>query len=335
MLNLAVINLKTLKENAIEIKKRLPKTTKFCAVVKANAYGHGLIEVVNALYPLADCFAVSCVEEGFKLRLAGIDKQILVLLPCTLNELECAIENHLTLTVESISQIEKIDKVCLRLKKRAKVHLKVNTGMNRLGCEIEDINAIMQYLNKKPNIILDGVFSHLSNPKSKVSVSHAIDKFLLAINAVKGYNKRVIFHISASGGFLRGEYFDMVRIGILLYGYKPFKDSTIKVKPVMKVYAPVVNTRKISKFDRCLYGNKRAKTNTVSIVRYGYADGLNRKICRGLVNNRCMDLTAVKGKIQGYYCTMANAEKQAKKQKTISYEILCKSALRAQKIYLK
>ena len=212
-----------------------PEDGRLMAVVKANAYGHGLIEVANALYLIADCFAVSCVEEGMRLRLAGIDKQILVLLPCTLNELECAIENHLTLTVENINQIEKIDKVCSRLKKRAKVHIKVNTGMNRLGCEIEDINNILQYVNKKPNIILDGVFSHLSNPKSKVSVRRAIDKFLLAINAVKVYNKRVTFHISASGGFLRGEYFDMVRIGILLYGYKPFKDSTIKVKILLEV----------------------------------------------------------------------------------------------------
>lgn len=334
MLNHAVIDLKILRENAKEIKKRLPKTTKFCAVVKADAYGHGLVEVANAIYLIVDCYAVSSVEEGVRLRLSGIDKQILVLVPCMDSELEKAIENHLTLTVESTSQIEKINKVSCKIKRKAKVHLKVNTGMNRLGCEVNDIDKILACLNKNSNVILDGVFSHLSNPQSKVSNRSALDKFLLAINAVKVYNKRVIFHISASGGFLQGEYFDMVRIGILLYGYKPFKDN-IKVKPVMKVYAPVINTKTIKKNDRCLYGNKRAKTKQVSIIRYGYADGLERKNSSGQINNRCMDLTAIKGKVKGLYCVMSNAEEQAKKQKTISYEILCKSALRAQKIYLK
>jgi alanine racemase len=154
---------------------------------------------------------------------------------------------------------------------------------------------------------------------------------------VKGYNSKAISHLSASGGFLQGQIFDMVRIGILLYGYLPFKTKSFSVTPAMQVFAPVVTTRKVKKGQSALYGNLTAKSDLdLSIIRYGYADGLQRAKVDNQFNNRCMDLTAIKGvKTQnGYVCVMDNAEQIAKNQNTISYEVLTKCAMRAQKIYI-
>ena len=158
---------------------------------------------------------------------------------------------------------------------------------------------------------------------------------MLANNLVKGYNNKAICHISASGGFLSGVQADMVRIGILLYGYKPFKSSLIEVKPIMKVYAPVLKTRHLNANDVALYGDlKSEKDRDISLVRYGYADGLDRKNTQEIFNNRCMDVSAVNGLFSGFYPILEDADMLAKQYGTISYEILTKVALRAQKIYV-
>ena len=99
MLNVAEINLSFLKENAIKIKNTLPKTTKLCAVVKADGYGHGAVEVANAIYSIADCFAVAIIEEAIALRIGGIDKEILVLTEIFGEDIEKGIEEDLIFTV--------------------------------------------------------------------------------------------------------------------------------------------------------------------------------------------------------------------------------------------
>ncbi len=336
MLNQAVINLRTLKRNAQNVKKQLPSKTKLCAVVKANAYGHGAEEVANALYQIADYFAVTLVEEGVALRLSGIDKPILVLIPVDRSEIERAISYSLSLAVDSDEGLKEIERVARKLRLKAHLHVKVNTGMNRLGVELNELDRILEYIQKSKALMLEGMFSHYSNPESTRSLKKATDKFLLAIKRVKVYNKDAICHISASGGFLREQYFDMVRIGLLLYGYKPFASDKISVKPIMRVYAPVIKTRLVKQFSNCLYGSYRLKkSQTLSIIRYGYADGLNRYKIKGQINNRCMDVTAIKGERSERVCVMSDANRIAKRYRTIPYEIIVKCAQRANKIYIR
>jgi alanine racemase len=127
----------------------------------------------------------------------------------------------------------------------------------------------------------------------------------------------------------------MVRIGILLYGYTPFK-TVFPVAPIMKLIAPVIKRRMLSVGEKALYGNKRTfKRRGISLIRFGYADGLPRKAVKGQFNNRCMDITAVEGATDDYFVVMDNAETLAKAYHTISYEILTKVCLRAEKIYLR
>ncbi len=337
MLNQAVVNLKNLKSNALKIKRLLPKTCKFCAVVKSDAYGHGLERCANALYSVADCFAVAFTEEGVRLRLSGIDKQILVFNPLIKYDTEVAVRYGLTLSVQSLKDLKAVQKQAKRQNKRALVHVKYNTGMNRLGVDgLEDLKEILEYSKKNKHVIVDGVYSHYSNPQNGKSLKRQTDKFLLANTLVKSYNVNAVSHISASGGFLRGEFFDMVRIGILLYGYTPFPTKKISVKPVMKVQTDVIATRVLRRGQSALYGDKRARRKTsVALVRFGYADGLPRKNVKGLFGNRCMNVSAIEKKAEPYrkIVVMDNAEETAKRLKTISYEVLTSCAKTTEKIY--
>lgn len=337
MLNTALINLKTLTENAETVKSKLNKGVKMCAVVKANAYGHGAPHIAAALYKVADCFAVALLEEGVELRLSGIDKQILCLIPFSDGELNSAVFYDLTATVTEKSQVKKLNAAAKAQNKKVKVHIKFNTGMNRQGVDgIKALNELIREILKSEFLILDGLYSHLACPKNKKKLNMQLNKFLLANNLIKSYNNNVTCHISASGGFLMGAQFDMVRIGLLLYGYKPFKSDLVSVSPVMKVYSNVISTRTIKKGQSALYGVCKADSDVnLALVRYGYADGLFRKQSCGQFNNRCMDLTYLLGEYKKGELVpiMTDADLLAKKYSTISYEVLTKSALRAEKIY--
>ena len=336
MRNKAYINLNVLRENAISVKEKLKDKVKFCAVVKADAYGHGAPKIASAIYTIVDCFAVALVEEGIELRLSGIDKDILVLVPPFKVDLERAVIYDLTLAVKDRKQIDLINNEAKRQGKKVKIHIKFNCGMNRLGVDsVKELKELLDYIKNKKHVILDGLFSHFSAPENKKSLILQQNKFLLANNLVKRYNNKVTCHVSASGGFLKGVQFDMVRIGILLYGYKPFKSIYIKVCPIMKIVAPVLEKRRLKKGESALYGNKKAKKTTdTMLVRVGYADGFLRENDGEIFSNRCMDLTLYKGKNKKEIVVLGNADKVAKSHGTISYEILTKSAIRAEKIYL-
>ena len=339
----AFISIKNLLFNAKAIKDALPKSVKFCAVVKADAYGHGAEKVASALYPYADCFAVATPKEGVALRVSGIDKEILVLTKTFAEDAGIAARYGLTLTVSDLNDLKIYSRAAKKAKTCVRVHIKYDTGMNRQGLSgVKELSDALLYIKTHKSIELCGLYSHFALPEDDISRNSAISKFLVAKKIVKGYNKNAICHISASGGFLKGEFFDMVRVGILLYGYKPFPADGICVRKVMKVYAPVVKVRRLKKGEPMLYGEKRSEiARTVFLVRYGYADGLNRKEIAGQFNNRCMDVTAVTERkavrrIDGaeYVAVMDDAEKLARAYKTISYEILVKCALRAEKIYV-
>lgn len=337
MLNAAIIDLSAIKSNAEKIKKILPPKTRFCAVVKANAYGHGAEKVSSAIYGVADCFAVALAEEGVSLRLSGIDKEILVLNPLFKADAVIAARYNLTLAADNAKDLYYAEAAGKSLGKKVFVHIKVNTGMNRGGASEEELNKILDFADGAEYVNISGVFSHYGAPENDELFYGATERFIRAKRLVKSFDKNVIAHISASGGFLRGAYFDMVRTGILLYGYKPFFTDKISVTPAMKVYAPVTAARTVGRGETLMYGTKRLEEDSdVKIARYGYADGLLRQNIAGQFGARCMDLTAVKATVGNgkFVPVMTDAEKLAKEYRTISYEILTKSALRAEKIYI-
>ena len=336
MQNSAVINLVNLRHNAKSIKKLLPKNVRFCAVVKADAYGHGAAEVANALYGYVDCFAVALAEEGVLLRNSGIKKDILLLIPPFYCDIERVVRYDLTVAVSDVGTAKRLNREGKKQHKKIKVHIKVNTGMNRQGVnDISELKGLCAYIASARNLVLEGVFSHFARPENEKSRKSALNNFLLAIKCVKEYNENVISHISASGGLLAGVTLDMVRIGIMLYGYTPFKTDKIKLKRVMNITSPVVTNRYLKRGDHALYGDTRVKkSGNYSLYRCGYADGVMRKNIRGQHGNRCMDLTLSYGKTPKKKVEiLGDAQFLAKQYKTISYEILCKASIRAERIY--
>ena len=330
------ISTKNLIANANAVRTLVQKR-KVYAVVKADAYGHGLVGVSNALYNVVDGFCVSLAREALDLRIAGIDKEILLLIPAVKEDLERLISHNVTLTVCSKIDLLSVIDVCSKLKKQAFIHVKLNTGMNRLG--LDSVNALSEILtiaSKSQFIEISGAFSHLGNPADKKYSKRQLENFKNLSTYIKNYNPNATLHLSASGGIALGKdyLFDAVRVGIMLYGYCPNKFYKNLFKPVMKVYAKTVCVRDNLNGENLLYGSKKYYKKSVTLIRLGYADGFFRKGCKA-EPPLCMDISAVDGKfLSDYVLVMDNAQTLAKKHRTIVYEILTSCSKRAKIIYI-
>jgi alanine racemase len=338
----AKIQLKNIRNNA-EFFKRTTGV-KLCAVVKANAYGHGAEEVTAALCHIADCFAVAIVEEGLSIRAAACGKEILVFTPpIDENQAFYIISGGLVGTVTDLKTAKLFVRVCETYQLRAKVHLKVNTGMNRHGMCLSTLRRVCQYLKTSPCVQVIGVYSHIFAPAYAEKQRRA---FLQAERLCRSYFPNVCAHLSATYGSLLGEgfAFDMVRVGIGLYGYLPDEAKSLlaknPLKKSMKIYAQVIKSR-VYHGGGAGYGEKHALQigDKYTLVRLGYADGALRTKNNGFlgenVNNLCMDAGLKRGNQQRgkWLCVMSDADEVARQTGTISYEVLCAATRRAEFVY--
>lgn len=317
---IAVINLGRLREN-LRVVRSLCPASRLYAVVKADGYGHGAVEAARALEGEADGFCVAITDEGVALRAAGISGEILVFTPpMDADDIARARFYGLTVTVNSAATA--------RLCGELNCHIKVNTGMNRYGCSIAELEDILKIL---PSGQVKGVYSHLYDPRSERASLGQLELFEEAEKIVKAVNPSATAHIAASGGIMRGGRFlkDAVRCGILLYGYSP--DGFDKItSPVMKVYARLVQrTERVG--GGAGYAPAPREYKEFSTYRLGYADGFSRTCPLG-VNNLCMD--AFVGDYKGDIApVMTDASEYAAKLDTIPYEVLCSVTRRALRIY--
>ena len=316
----AVISLNAIEKNARFVRS-LIGDKKFYAVVKANAYGHGAEEVALRLENIVDGFCVAINSEGAALRVAGVSKPVLVFTP-PLSEEDAEEADYYNLTVTVNGER------AARLAKNLPCHIKVNTGMNRVGCDISELTKVLSLLDKN---LVNGIYSHMYAPADRKSVREQLGIFKQAVALAKAINPEATAHISSSAGVLSGsEYlFDGARVGILLYGYPP-AGFTATVTPAMQVYAPLVQST-----DPCGHGAGYMRTTAVYsrlyTYRYGYADGLPRVSKLG-ESPLCMD-GFVSDSGGDMRCVLADAQKIAADCGTISYEILCRAAGRCEKIY--
>lgn len=340
----AEIHLKSIIQNARLFKARTGK--RLCAVVKADAYGHGAEEVVLALQGVADCFAVALLAEAKAIKTPACGKDILILCPPTdITEAVSAVQNGFVCTVTGRATARLVAQASERCGVIARVHLKVNTGMNRYGCNVSELKRVCKFLKTTPFVRVEGLYSHLHDPFGE-SASVQRERFLQAERVCEEYFPNVIRHLSATAGSLLGESFtfDMVRIGIGLYGYLPDGANVqLPLKKAMTVYATVVESR------TCIAGGvgygkaffKRDLPKTVSVLRIGYADGFLRKKDNGTngfennANALCMDACIRKGKERrgALVPVLTDAEKIAKRTDTIVYEVLCAATRRAERTY--
>ncbi len=352
------INLDNLENNINEIKKLIHGRTKIMAVVKANAYGHGMIPIAKKLNEIGiEDFAVATLSEGIALRENAISGNILILGYTSLKDLEYVIKYNLIQTVVDYEYAKEIES--LHLSNPLNVHIKINTGMNRIGEKYDHIDKLIEIYQMKCFNVL-GTFSHLcvADSLTKVDIDFTkkqIDNFNNCIEKLKSFGVNPgNLHIQASYGILNYtdlEY-DYVRPGIIMYGVFGSLDdkvnSYINLKPVLSLKARVTEVKEIETNDSVSYGrtfiaDKKCKIATISI---GYGDGyprcLSNKNVPVLINDNyapiigriCMDQLVVNvsniGNVKsGDIVTLIgndaeiSAEKIASYANTISYEILC------------
>ena len=280
------VNLSQLIRNLQAIRERV-SPAKIMIVVKANAYGHGLTDVAKYLDPQVDYIGVAVLEEGLLLREIGVQTPILVLGGIWGNQIPAYIENELTLTAPSVERLEQIDQAAESLGKKAKVHLKVDTGMERIGVHYYNAHTLQEFALNCKHVEVEGICSHFANADA-ADLTHARLQLERFNEVLRFYEKHSlpmpVRHMANSGGILQlpESYYDMVRPGILFYGVYPSPEArrTVEVKPAMAWKSRVVYFKVTQPGHPVSYGSTWQSDHNVRIVTVpvGYGDGYFRSM---------------------------------------------------------
>jgi alanine racemase len=282
----AEVNLARLQSNLDAIKRKVAPS-KVMLVVKANAYGHGLVEVSKALAGVSDYIGVAVLEEGVLLRNLGITAPILVLGGIWQEQIPRYLQHDLTLTASSVERLEQIDAIAGQMGVKAKVHLKIDTGMERIGIHYYSAHLLQEAALQCSHVEVEGIFSHLANADSR-DLSHARLQLERFNDVLRFYERRSLpmpmRHIANSAAVLRlpESYLDMVRPGIMLYGVYPSIEAphTVEVQPALAWKSRVVYFKVVKSGHTVSYGSTWQPNHDVRIVTIpvGYGDGYFRSM---------------------------------------------------------
>lgn len=282
----AEIDLSALEHNIKEIKGCVKNGAKFCAVVKADAYGHGAIAVARKAVELgADYLAVAVLSEAVELRQAGFTVPILILGATQLDEADTVVDYDVTQAVFTLGAAKALSEAAVRRGKVAKVHLVTDTGMGRIGVRPEAAGELAMAVSALPNIEVEGMFSHfaLSDARDKSYAQEQFERFKVAMNSVEAAGIRLkIRHIANSAAILElpETHLDMVRAGIILYGLWPSDEveHVIDLKPLMSVKARITFLKAQHIGETVSYGRTWApeRESLLATLPLGYADGYSR-----------------------------------------------------------
>lgn len=311
----ADIDLDAIRTNIKTMKSKIPEGKKLLAVIKANAYGHGAVEVAEALEDLADYYGVACLDEAVELRRAGVHKPILILGMTDESLYEELVRYDVTQTIFSVEQAEALAMQAGRQNKRAKLHVKLDTGMNRIGfpCCQESVKDIVR-IARMPELDVEGIFTHYykADAVDKTSAMKQLDAYTRMIEALE--REGVTFalrHISNSAGIMEmpNDRYDMVRSGISTYGLYPSDEMDRErciLYPAMQLKARVVHVKTVPAGETIGYGGtyQVQEDSRIATVGVGYADGYPRALSnqgRMLVHGEyapitgrvCMDQTMI------------------------------------------
>ena len=281
------VDLNVLRENFKQIKEHLGDV-KIMPVLKANAYGHGLVRIAQLYSEMkADYLGVAVVEEGILLREKGIDLPILVLGGIWGNQIPLFLKHDLIITASSIDKLKQIDETAEQMKIKAKVHMKIDTGMERLGVHYYNAEKFFDAAYECKNLKVEGVFSHFANSESNDLTYSKLQ--LERFNEVLNYFEKhsiewPLRHISNSGGILHfpEANFDMVRPGIMLFGVYPSREvkRTIEIRSSLTWKSLVVYFKVIKPGHPVGYGSTWQTDHNVRAVTIpvGYGDGYLRSM---------------------------------------------------------
>lgn len=371
----AIIHLDHIRDNIAGIRAAIGPDRKILAAVKANAYGHGAVPVARMMEAAGvDWFGVATVPEGIELRQAGIAKPILKMSPVFESEIDAALRHRLTLTVAEEDGARAIQAASARLRAEgaasgpAPVHLKVDTGMGRVGVAVDDAARVATLIQRScPDLYLEGLFTHfpVSDEADSTYTTGQIARFDAVIAAVSHAlgHKPDLVHAANSGAVLghSAAWYDMVRPGVMLYGHYPDKGTprSVALKPGMSIHTRVSFIKRVSAGTGVGYGRTwtAPRETVIGTIPVGYADGFNRlfsnrgRVLAGgksypVVGRVCMDQSMVDF---GPEATVRagddvvlmgrqgeaemSCEEWADLLGTITYEVTCQIGPRVQRVY--
>ena len=359
------INLNNLVKNMNYYRSKLKRDTKLMVMVKAFAYGSGTFEVSNVLkFHHADYLTVAYADEGIELRRKGIDLPIMVMTP-EMNTFESIIKNNLEPDIYSFRSLslleDAIDKLELSSDTKIGIHIKLDTGMHRLGFLPDDIDELLSRLMKNKNIIVKSVFSHLAGADSQDFDDFTMKQIKayeeMSSKIVSAFSYKILRHVLNSAGISRfTDYqYDMVRLGIGVYGVSPCEEDKGKLKNVVSLKTTIVQIKEYEIGETIGYSRRGVieRKSRVGVVPIGYADGLNRRLGNGaacfyvngkpapIIGNICMDMCMID--LTGIDCKENDSailfnedypiDRIADACGTIPYEILTGISHRVKRIY--
>ena len=344
------INLDRLERNYKKIKDLV--RTNIMAVVKADAYGHGATTIAPILENLGvHSFGVATVNEGVALRKAKIKSPILILGATPLWAIDTCLENNLMVSIYSKTQLSKIIELN---PEKLSCHLKIDTGMNRLGVDPSDALDVVKQISAQKNLNLLGVFSHLSDAENEEFSVVQKNRFGKAIQEIKTLNLNLAYHLSNSFGSVKYADFryDLVRVGIALFG-----QEYDFLEPLMSVKGRITEVHKVKKGEFVSYERtwEAKEDSLIATIPIGYADGIDRKLSNKItaslkgcdikqVGNITMDqmmfdISHVPDVKENDVITLVDDSHSiaawAKELNTITYELVCRLKLRMPRVYVR
>lgn len=358
----AQVNLNAVEYNLRLIKSWLNPKTKLMTVVKSDAYGHGASGLSQVLAESgADYFGVASVDEGCQLRQTGIKKPILILSPCPGWALKTAIENNLELTITSALQLDELKEYLTRFKQTATIHIKVDTGMHRLGIQPNKCLDLILKAAEHKQIRVQGLFSHLAMADDQ-ETSFAQNKiFTEVINQVKKAKLAPpLLHLASGEAARRFPelHYDMVRIGLYIYGLEP-RTKSADLKPAMSVRARINQIQTLPANEGVGYGHtwESPMESRLASIPIGYADGIDRRLSNNMIgllhgkpinqvgrismDQMLFDISKVSQAQEGDVITLIGNDENkrldlsawAQELDTITYELACRLRARLPRIY--
>jgi alanine racemase len=366
---IAKIDLDAILHNFEEVKKGLNQNTKMLSVLKSDGYGHGAVPVANLLKDRTDYFGVSIIEEALELRNAGITNPILIFGYTSPDRFEKLLQNDIEQTIFQFDVAEKLSQTAAAIGKTAKIHIEIDTGMTRTGFPAnQETLLIVEKIAALPNIEIEGIFTHFANADMREKTSEKLQRkifvdFLDRLEA-KGISIPIKHSCNSAATIEEDEHFDMVRVGLLLYGLFPSEEvrkEKLNLIPAMELKTHVIFVKTVDAGQGVSYGHTYVtdKPTKIATLPIGYADGYpralsskGRVIINGIyapiIGRVCMDLMMVDVthiedvKVEDEVTLIGmeggniiTAEEIGALSESFNYEIICGISKRVPKVFYK
>lgn len=364
------VDLDCITENILAMKKNLKEGTAMAAVIKTDGYGHGAVPIAYALKDIVEAFAVATAEEALNLRRHGIKNDIYILGFLPESRIRDVVENEIRPAVFEYKTAEKISRKAAELGKTAKLHLKADTGMRRIGFPVNEASVQMvREISKLPNIEIEGIFTHFASSDSadKTMAEKQYQSFNWLIRRLWEEGIKIkVKHCNNSAAIidLPQNSLDLVRAGIALYGMYPSDEvnkKTVPLRPALSMKSHIIYLKEVGEGCGVSYGSTfvTAGKTLIATIPVGYGDGYPRNLSnqgfvlvRGkrakILGRVCMDqfmvdVTEIEGVCEGDEVTLIGrdgaecitVEELAKLSKGFHYEIVCDLGKRVPRVYYK